>query len=271
MCRLLEVSRSGFYSWLLRPESKRSIKDKNYLKDIIRIYENSYKTYGVDRIHRDLNKTDLCSRKRVARLMKENGIMSITAKKYKATTNSKHNNPVADNKLNQDFSASKPNEKWVTDITYIKTREGWLYLAAILDLYTKKIVGWSVSVTMTTKLVIDALDNAVKRNKPPKGVIHHSDRGVQYTSKDYQNELKKYGFICSMSRKGNCYDNACIESFWGTLKKELIYPKPLMSRSTANIEIFQYIEIFYNRKRINSTIGYVTPIDMEKKYYEKIA
>lgn len=267
MCRLLEVSRSGFYSWLKRPESIRSIKDKELLKKITKIYEDSHKTYGGNRIHRAIKKTDKCSKKRVTRLMKKNGIMSITVKKYKATTNSKHNHPVAENKLNQDFSASKPYEKWVTDITYIKTTEGWLYLAAILDLYTKKIVGWSASSTMTTQLVINALEHAIKRNKPPKGVIHHSDRGVQYASKDYQKKLEKYGFICSMSRKGNCYDNACIESFWGTLKKELIYPKQLMSRALAKLEIFQYIEIFYNRKRINSTIGYLTPIDMEKQYY----
>lgn len=270
MCRLLEVSRSGFYSWLERPESKRSTRDKELLKKIEKIYKDSLKTYGVDRIHRELNKTEQCSRKRVARLMKENGIRSITVKKYKATTNSKHNHPVAENKLNQDFKASQPNEKWVTDITYIKTTEGWLYLAAILDLYTKKIVGWSAASTMTTQLVIDALEHAVKRNKPPKGVIHHSDRGVQYASKDYQKKLEKYGFICSMSRKGNCYDNACIESFWGTLKKELIYPNPLMTRNIVKLEIFQYIEIFYNRKRINSTIGYISPITMEKQYYKAI-
>ena len=202
--------------------------------------------------------------------MKEIGFRSITVNNYKGTTNSKHNHPVAQNKLNQDFTASKPNEKWVTDITYIKTTEGWLYLAAILDLYTKKIVGWSAASTMTTQLVIDALEHAVKRNKPPKGVIHHSDRGVQYASKDYQKKLGKYGFIYSMSRKGNCYDNACIESFWGTLKKELIYPKPLMTRNIAKLEIFQYIEIFYNRKRINSTIGYIAPTTMEKQYYKAI-
>lgn len=270
MCRLLKINRSSYYFWLKRPESKRIQEDIELLKKIKEIHEESHKTYGVKRIYQELKKTLKCGKNRVARLMKENNIFSITKKKYKATTNSKHKFPVAGNILNQNFKATKPNEKWVTDITYIRTREGWLYLAAILDLFTKKIVGWSTSTTMTTELVVTALNSAKLRNNPPKGLIHHSDRGVQYCSKEYQRILASNGFICSMSRKGNCYDNACIESFWGTLKKELIYQMPMLSRKETHMEIFKYIEIFYNRKRINSTIDFLTPNEFEKNFYRKV-
>lgn len=244
-----------------KPFSKKQNENTKILKSILELRENPlYKTYGSLRMTEELKSRGYkCSKNRIAKLMKENNIHSVTVKKYKATTNSKHSLPVAENILNQDFQAIRPNEKWVTDITYISTSEGWLYLAAILDLYNKKIVGWSVSNTMTKQLVIDALSSAVTRVNPPKGVIHHSDRGSQYCSHDYQKEMKKYGFISSMSRKGNCYDNACIESFWGTLKKELIYRLPLISRKAMKTELFKYIEIFYNRKRRHSGLNYLSP------------
>jgi transposase InsO family protein len=268
----MKVSRSGYYAWLKRPESKRSRENKALLEEIKKIYAESRETYGSKRIHKELKKNKIdCSKNRVARNMKENNIVSIYKRKYKATTNSKHSQPVSENKLNQEFKASRPNEKWVTDITYIQTKEGWLYLAAILDLYTKEIVGLSMSETMTKQLVIDALNNAAIRKNPPKGIVHHSDRGSQYASIDYQNTLQKYGFIGSMSRKGNCYDNACIESFWGTLKMELIYRNKLMTRAEAKLAIFEYIEIFYNRKRIHSSIEYKTPMEMGIAYYKNVS
>jgi transposase InsO family protein len=272
MCQILDVSRSSYYAWLKRPESKRSRENKVLLEEIKAAYDDSRKTYGSLRVHAELKRKNIkCSKNRVARIMKENNIISITKRKYKVTTDSNHSFPVSENILAQDFAATAPNEKWVTDITYIPTTEGWLYLAAILDLYTKEIVGMSMSTTMTRQLVIDALNNAKTRKRPPRGIIHHSDRGSQYASHDYQKVLKKNGFIGSMSRKGNCYDNACIESFWGTLKTELIYRNPLMTRDEARLAIFEYVEVFYNRKRLHSALGYKTPLEMNRSYYAKPA
>jgi transposase InsO family protein len=269
MCQVLRVSRSGYYSWRKNPESKRNQEEKTLTVKIIDVYDNSRKTYGSIRVHQELKKNNIkCSKNRVARIMKKNNIVSITKKKYKVTTDSNHNLPINPNVLEQNFTAIAPNEKWVTDITYIYTTEGWLYLSAILDLYTKEIVGFSMSSTMTKQLVIDTLNNAKKRYAPSNGLIHHSDRGSQYASYAYQEELQKNGFIGSMSRKGNCYDNACIESFWGTLKTELIYRKPLMSREQARIAIFEYIEVFYNRKRIHSSLNYLTPLEKRLSYRE---
>jgi transposase InsO family protein len=272
MCQILDVSRSSYYAWLKRPESKRSRENKVLLEEIKAAYDDSRKTYGSLRVHAELKRKNIkCSKNRVARIMKENNIASVTKRKYKVTTDSNHSFPVSENILAQDFTATAPNEKWVTDITYIPTTEGWLYLAAILDLYTKEIVGMSMSTTMTRQLVIDALNNAKTRKRPPKGIIHHSDRGSQYASHDYQKVLKNNGFIGSMSRKGNCYDNACIESFWGTLKTELIYRNPLMTRAEARLAIFEYVEVFYNRKRLHSALGYKTPLEMNRSYYAKPA
>lgn len=186
-------------------------------------------------------------------------------RKFKATTNSKHNHPVAPNLLNQDFTVEKPNQVWVTDITYIATKEGWLYLAIILDLFDRKIVGWSMDSTMTQQLVINALNNAVRRRKPAKGLIHHSDRGSQYASKAYQSLLRSYGMRASMSRKGNCYDNACAESFFGTLKTEMVYFCKYGSRAQAKSSIFEYIELFYNTERLHSSLNYKSPKDYEKE------
>lgn len=212
-----------------------------------------------------------CGRKRVYRLMKTNGISSRRPRKFKATTNSKHNLPVADNLLNQNFSVDKPNKVWVSDITYIRTDEGWDYLATVKDLFSKEIVGWAVASTMTRDLAINALDAAIKKQRPPAGLIHHSDRGVQYCSKDYQAILAKNKMVCSMSRKGNCYDNASAESFFSAIKNELIYLNKFKTRQEVRDAIFDYIEIFYNRKRRHQSLNYMTPVEYLKQYYASLA
>lgn len=224
-------------------------------------------TYGSPRITRALKKKGIvCGKNRVARLMRDNGITGKTKRKYKATTNSKHNYPVAENLINQNFNIDRPNQIWVADITYIPTDEGWLYLAAIEDLFQRKIVGWAMNSTMTRQLTLDALRQAVKRYRPPAGLIHHSDRGSQYASHEYQQALRDYQFITSMSRKGNCYDNACMESFFGTLKLELIYGNRFKTRAEARQAVFEYIEVFYNRIRLHSSLGYMSPLEYEQAF-----
>ncbi|WRO21353.1 IS3 family transposase [Metallumcola ferriviriculae] len=272
MCRVLEVSRSGYYAWLKRPESDRKRRDKYLLKKIREIHKDSRGTYGSPRITRVLQKQGVrCSPKRVARLMRENGIVAKTKRRFKATTNSKHNYPVAGNLLNQDFNVDRPNNVWVADITYIPTNEGWLYLATIQDLFNRKIVGWAMDKTMTRKLVLGALRQAHRRYRPQAGLIHHSDRGSQYASYEYQQALKDYHMVPSMSRKGNCYDNACMESFFGTLKQELIYGIRFRTRAEARQAIFEYIEVFYNRSRLHSALGYMSPVEYEQLFSQTAA
>lgn len=201
------------------------------------------------------------------RLMKQGGLAVKTRRKYKATTNSRHNLPVFENILDKQFSSvTRPNQVWVSDITYIWTDEGWLYLAGVVDLYSRKVVGWSMDSTMTADLVLQALDQAVKRQRPGEGLLHHSDRGCQYASKKYKKKLAKHKMVGSMSKKGDCYDNACMESFFATLKKELVYHTKFRTRAAARLAIFEYIEVFYNRKRLHSTLGYVTPEQRERQY-----
>ncbi|RJX36598.1 IS3 family transposase [Paenibacillus pinisoli] len=207
--------------------------------------------------------------KTVAKLMKEMGLRSRVVKKYKATKNSKHNQPVYENVLNRQFRAEATNKVWVTDITYVATQQGWVYLASVMDLFSRKIVGWSMGSRMTKELVLDALDMAYKRQKPEPGLVHHSDRGSQYASTDYRERLAHYNMIGSMSRKGNCYDNACIESFHSVIKKELVYLTTFKTRQQAYDAINSYIELEYNRIRIHSSIGYLTPHLREKRYYEQ--
>ncbi len=262
MCRLLNVSRSGYYWWLKRPESRRS-RENRALQDKIRVlHVASHGIYGAPKIHRDLVDTGIrCGKNRVARIMREAGIRSRTKKKFKATTNSKHNLPVAPNLLNQDFAVEAPERVWVGDITYIHTDEGWLYMAVVLDLFNRQVVGWSASSRMTRQLAIDALQMALGRRNPGKCLLHHSDRGSQYASNDYQKILKENDMICSMSRKGNCYDNAVAESFFGRLKAEWVNHYRYHSRAEAIGSLFYYIEIFYNRNRRHSSIDYTTPQD----------
>lgn len=265
MCRVLAVSRSGYYAWLNHSESKKDQDDNALSQEIYVIHQESFGTYGSPRVYRELKRRGKhLGENRVARLMRKDGLRAKTKRKFKATTDSRHHFPVATNLLNREFTPEEPNQAWASDITYIWTAEGWLYLAVVMDLFSRSIVGWSMSERMTRALVIDAFVMAVKRRNPPLGLLHHSDRGSQYASTDYQAILTKYGAICSMSRKGNCWDNAPVESFFGTLKKEHIFHNHYGHRTQARQSIFVYIEQFYNRKRIHSAIGYRTPIEMEQ-------
>ena len=260
MCALLKVSRSGFYAWLTRPESQRSRENRSLETKIRVFHAASHGIYGSPKIHQDLIDDGVrCGKNRVARIMREAGIRSRRKKKFKATTNSRHNLPVAANLLDQDFTAKTPDSVWVGDITYVPTQEGWLYLAVLIDLYNRKVVGWSSSSRMTRQLAIDALQMALDRQSPKKGLVHHTDRGSQYASGDYQKALSDRRIVCSMSRKGNCYDNAVAESFFGLLKTEWVNHCRYRTRSEANRSLFYYIEIFYNRKRRHSALGYKTP------------
>ena len=264
MCQVLEVSRSGYYAWISRPDSARKKTNEKLLKEIKRVYKKSRNNYGYPRVTEQLQKEGIaCSRNRVAKLMSKHGIVAKTKRKFKATTDSKHSFPVAENILMQKFHAAWPNQIWLADITYIPTGEGWLYLAAIIDLYNREVVGWAMDSTMTRKLVLTALKQAVNRKRPSVGLIHHSDQGKQYASLDYQQALKDYCIRPSMSRKGNCYDNACIESFFGTLKRELIHGCRFRTRAEARLAIFEYIEVFYNRIRLHSALNYMSPVEFE--------
>jgi transposase InsO family protein len=264
MCKLFNVSRSGYHAWNTRPESRQKRENRALEAKIRVLHTASHGIYGAPRIHRDLTDDGIrCGKNRVARIMRNADIRSRTKKKFKATTNSRHNFPVAPNLLNQKFKVDTPDHTWVGDITYVSTNEGWLYLAVLLDLFNREVVGWSTSSRMTRQLTIDALQMALGRRNPGKGLLHHTDRGSQYASTDYQKFLKEHGMVCSMSRKGNCYDNAVAESFFGRLKTEWINHNRYLSRSEATQSIFYYIEIFYNRKRRHSSIYYVTPQEYE--------
>lgn len=271
MCIVLGVTRSGYYAWLNRPESQRIKDNKVLLKHIKRIHKKSRESYGILRITAQLHKENIpCGKNRVARVMRENNIYARSRRKYKATTNSKHNYPVALNLLNQDFSVDTPNKVWIGDITYIPTDEGWLYLAGVLDLFNRKIVGWSMDKTMTTQLTKAALQQAIGRRRPSEGLIFHSDRGVQYASYECQHYLRENKIVQSMSRKGNCYDNACAESFFSTLKKDLIHGKKFKTREEAKKAIIEYIETFYNSYRLHSSLGYKSPNEYEYEYLKNV-
>lgn len=265
MCQVLKVSRSGYYAWRGRPESKRDVENRGILENIKSAFKKSRKTYGSPRVHQQLvSEGETCSRGRVARLMSANGIRAKHRRKFVATTDSKHDLPVAENVLGRNFSVVEPNRVWASDITYIPTAEGWLYLAGVLDLCSRTAVGWSMGDSLERQLVMDALEMAYMRRQPGKGLIHHSDRGSQYASDDYRNLLKGYGMQMSMSRKGDCWDNAPMESFFGTLKKELVHHRRYRTREEARRDIFDYIEVFYNRKRLHSSLGYVSPAQYEQ-------
>lgn len=264
MCQVLGVARSAYYAWEKRPESRREIENKELTKKMKEIHEKKRRTYGSRKMTRELRRLGkLVNHKRVERMMKKEGIRSKLAKKFKATTNSKHDLPVAPNLLNRDFIAPRPNQKMVSDITYLWTDEGWLYIAGIMDLCGQKIVGLSMGNRMTKHLVINALQGAYLRAGRPSGVLLHSDRGSQYCSHKYQKLLKKYGFICSMSRKGNCWDNSPMESFWGKMKYEWLYEQHFRTRDEARAAVFEYVEIFYNRQRLHESNAYLTP----EEYY----
>lgn len=254
------MSRSGYYEWKRAQTAPRSSRHAALTETIKKSFQDLKRRYGSPRITRILrNQGEKISRKTVAKIMRQNELRAKAARKYKATTNSAHALPVADNLLKQDFSASRPNEKWVSDITYIWTEEGWIYLAVILDLCTRKIVGWHAAARMDVSLVLEALNMAIKNNGDVGGVILHSDRGSQYCAKAYQEKLRQHDIICSMSKKGDCYDNAAMESWNHSFKVEAILGEKLATRASAMAEIFDYIEVFYNRQRLHSSLGYLTP------------
>jgi transposase InsO family protein len=264
MCQVIGASRSGYYRWKKLPDGKRQKENEKILMAIKESHKNSRRAYGSPRITDELQSKGIkCSKNRVARIMKVHGIVAKAAKKFKATTNSSHNLPVAENLLNQNFTAEKPNTVWLSDITYIPTLEGWLYLVVILDLFSRQVVGWAMSDRLTSGFVVKALHQAIGRRHPGSGCIFHSDRGIQYASTDCRDVLMAYGFIQSMSRKGNCYDNAVAESFFHTLKTEHVYDYRYETRAEARQSIFEYIEMFYNRKRRHSALGYRSPISFE--------
>ena len=267
MCEALEVSASGYYARTARQPSARETENATLLAAIKRIHAEHSGRYGSPRIHAQLRSKDhKVSLGRVEKLMRDNDIFAITKRKFRVnTTDSKHDLPIADNLLDRNFSAFRPNEKWLTDITYIHTDEGWLYLAVVMDLYSRKIVGWAMRDHMRTELTLSALMMAVQRQRPGNGLIHHSDRGSQYAADDYRKALADAGIIPSMSRKGNCWDNAPMESFFHTLKTEEVHHHKFKTKDEARRVLFNYIESYYNRRRIHSAIGYLTPEQMELK------
>jgi transposase InsO family protein len=260
-CRVLEASRSGYYAWLDRPLSVHARRREELAVKIQAIHQANRRVYGSPRVYQVLRHQgeEVCENT-VAKVMRQQGIQAKTRKKFiPRTTDSRHENPVAGNLLDRDFQADLPNQKWAVDITYVPTNEGWLYLAGVMDLCSRRIVGWSMTEHMRSELVSDALKMAIGRKSPGVGLLHHSDRGVQYTCEDYQGLLKEYGMECSMSGKGDCWDNAVMESFWGTLKSELVNHEQYATRAEARQSIFEYIEVFYNRKRLHSALGYQSP------------
>ena len=266
MCKVLGVSRSGYYGWRRRPCSKRQRENEEILMEIQESHKRSKGTYGSPRVTADIRAKGIpCGENRVARIMRKNGIVARSRRKFKATTHSRHNLPVAENLLGQKFIAEGPNRVWASDITYIPTLEGWLYLVVILDVFSRRVVGWAMSDRLTAEFVIRALCQAIGRRRPSSGSILHSDRGVQYACADFQEVLNQYGFIQSMSRKGNCYDNALVESFFHTLKTEQVYLNRYTTRAEARQSIFEYIEMFYNRVRRHSTLGYRSPVCFEQE------
>ena len=261
MCRVLAVSKSGFYASLTRSVSKRQLNTQALRDPVKRSFDASRQTYGAPRVFKDLRALGIqVCKNTVATVMRENALHAEEKKAFvPCTTDSKHDFPIVKNTLDRDFTATGPNRKWVTDITYVSTAEGWLYVAAVLDLFSRKIVGWSMAEHMRGSLVEDALKMALARRKPGRNLLHHSDRGSQYACGAYRSLLARNGLTCSMSRTGNCYDNAVMESFWGTLKTELVYRQKYTTRKHARRSIFEYIEVFYNRQRRHSSLGYVSP------------
>src|ERR1700676_410773 len=267
LCDVLEVSPAGYYAWRSRPESRRSAANRDLIDDIKRVHRDTSGRYGSPRIHAELRAQGRgVSRGRIERLMRQHGIRAIMAPPRRVrTTDSRHDLPIAPNLLNRNFSADAPNRIWLADITYIETDQGWLYLATVMDLYSRRIVGWAMADHLRADLPLAALRMAISVQRPGAGLIHHSDRGVQYASADYCKVIQSAGFQASMSRKADCYDNAPMESFFHTLKTELVHHRHYATRAEATRDIFAYIEGFYNRTRRHSAIGYISPIQMELK------
>ncbi|HPP74827.1 MAG TPA: IS3 family transposase, partial [Armatimonadota bacterium] len=264
MCKVLRVSHSGFYDWLRDPCGVRGREDEAFCEDIRRIFKDSKDAYGNRRIRRALRKMDKrCSRSRIRRLMKRLELCPKRRRRFRVTTNSKHPFEVHPNLLARDFRVMGPNQVWVSDITYIWTGEGWLYLETVIDLFSRKVVGWSMSESLKATTALDALQMAIAARNPAPGLIHHSDQGVQYACGDYQKSINRVGMVPSMSRKGDCWDNSVAESFFSTLKKELVWRTKYETREQARRELFEFIEVFYNRQRMHSYLGYLSPAEFE--------
>jgi putative transposase len=270
MCRVLNVSTSGFHAWSGRAVSAHADRDGELAGRVRAAHAASHGRYGSPRVHAELRASgERVGRKRVARLMKSAGLAARTRRRFRITTDSKHAFPIAPNVLERDFTASKPNQAWVTDITFVWTQEGWLYVAAILDLFSRRVVGWATSANVDRHLALSALNNALQTRRPPAGLVHHSDRGSTYASGDYRRALETHDIECSMSRKGDCWDNAVAESFFASLKREVHEVDRFESRAQASLIIGDYIDRFYNVQRRHSTIAYKSPVEFELMYYSR--
>jgi putative transposase len=267
MCRALEVSRSGYYAYKNRPKSQQKVDNEKLLIEIRRIFLENNSNYGSPRIWDQLHNKEYmsCSENRVAVIMRVNGIVAIQKRKFRVTTNSRHDHPVWPNVLNRNFEVKKPNAAWVSDITYVWTIEGWLYVAAVLDLFSRGIVGLAMDKSIADTLTTQAMSQAILRRSPAKGLICHTDRGSQYAGNDFKAILAQNEFVGSMSRKGNCWDNAVAESFFHTLKVELVHRNKFRTRDEAKRKIFEYVEMYYNRKRAHSTLGNLSPFEYERQ------
>jgi len=266
MCSELGVSRSGYYAWRARPPSARESEDIELGARVLDLHLGSERRYGSPRVHKALAAEGLqVSRKRVVRLMREHGLVARKKPRFVATTDSHHQLATAPNVLARRFDQPEMDRVWAGDITYLATAEGWLYLAVIIDLCSRRVVGWATSDSLETKVCLDALRDALQARHPAPGLIHHSDRGTQYASTEYRELLRQHGLVCSMSRRANCWDNACAESFFSTLKTELVRGRVFQTHAQAKLAVFEYIEGFYNRKRLHSSIGYCSPVDFEDR------
>ena len=270
MCRVLQVSTSGYYDWLGRKPSSQQQRREQIAQQAAHSYFESKRIYGYRKVYQDLLEGGvLCCEETVRRIMRRIGLYSRIKGKFVVTTDSGHDLIVAANLLDRNFTAEMPNQKWVADITYVATDEGWLYLAAVMDLFSRRIVGWAMSEHIDASLVVSAMAMALSQRRPEVGLLHHSDRGSQYASDVFQELLQDNGIVCSMSRKGDCWDNACMESFFGSLKTEWVTVKKYKTRDEAEKDIFKYIELFYNRKRRHAALGYLSPAAYEESYETK--
>ena len=267
LCQMMNVSRSGYYAWLKWKPSHRQHENDTLWSAIQAAFQVGRGHYGYRRIHQHLRQLGFsCSQNRVARLMRQHELHPKRKRSYRRTTQSQHTYPLAPNRLNRCFTAQSPNQKWASDITYIATAEGWLYLAVVIDLYSRQVIGWAMDTHLKKELVMQALQMALAKRRPQQGLIHHSDRGSQYASHAYQAILKAHNILPSMSGKGDCYDNAPVESFFATLKKEAVQQQIYPTRERAKLALFEYIEVFYNRQRLHSTLGYLSPVQFEQQY-----